>query len=141
MTCIFCSIIDGDAPATRIFEDDVAVGFLDITPLFPGHVLVVPRQHVITLPELAPDAVGPFFERVRRVAEIVPAALGCQGTFVANNNIVSQSVAHLHLHVVPRTRGDGLRGFFWPRNPYDDDQHRDRIGAQLRAAYEATFGG
>ena len=141
MSCILCSIIAGEAPATVVFEDDVAVGFLDITPLFPGHVLVVPRQHVITLPELAPDAVGPFFERVRRVAEIVPAALGCQGTFVANNNIVSQSVAHLHLHVVPRTRGDGLRGFFWPRNPYDDDQHRDRIGAQLRAAYEATFGG
>ena len=93
-----------------------AVGFLDRTPLFPGHVLVVPRIHVVTLPEL--DDVGPFFEAVQRVAAAIPAALGAQGTFVAMNNVVSQSVPHLHAHVVPRTRGDGLRGFFWPRTKY-----------------------
>jgi histidine triad (HIT) family protein len=92
------------------------VAFLDRTPLFPGHVLVVPVEHVVTLPEL--DAVGPFFERVQRLATVMPRALGAQGTFVANNNIVSQSVAHLHVHVVPRTKGDGLRGFFWPRTKY-----------------------
>jgi histidine triad (HIT) family protein len=114
--CPFCAIVRGESPAEEVLRDDVAVAFLDRTPLFPGHVLVVPVEHVVTLPEL--DAVGPFFERVQRLATVMPGALGAQGTFVANNNIVSQSVAHLHVHVVPRTKGDGLRGFFWPRTKY-----------------------
>ncbi len=101
-----------------VFADDVAVAFLDRSPVFKGHVLVVPRAHVETLVDLDVASVGPFFERVQRVAAAVPAALDAHGTFVANNNVVSQSVAHLHVHVVPRRRKDGLRGFFWPRQKY-----------------------
>jgi histidine triad (HIT) family protein len=116
--CIFCSIVDGAAEAAVVFADDVAVAFLDRSPVFKGHVLVVPRAHVETLVDLDVASVGPFFERVQRVAAAVPAALDAHGTFVANNNVVSQSVAHLHVHVVPRRRKDGLRGFFWPRQKY-----------------------
>jgi histidine triad (HIT) family protein len=114
--CVFCAIVAGEADAEVVYRDDVAVAFLDRTPLFPGHLLVVPTTHVVTLPELTD--VGPFFERIKRMAAAVPLALGAQGTFVANNNVVSQSVPHLHVHVVPRTKGDGLRGFFWPRSRY-----------------------
>jgi histidine triad (HIT) family protein len=133
--CPFCAIVAGTAPAEVVLRDEVALAFLDRTPLFPGHVLVVPVDHVVTLPELT--AVGPFFERVQRVAAVVPDALGAQGTFVANNNIVSQSVAHLHVHVVPRTKGDGLRGFFWPRSKYAAGQAAT-VAATLRAALDAT---
>ena len=126
MACIFCDIAEKKIPAHLVFEDDVALAFLDKTPLFHGHVLVIPRAHVVTLPELATDTVGPFFARVQAIARAVPNALGAQGTFVAMNNVVSQSVAHLHVHVVPRTKGDGLKGFFWPRTKYtSDDQMRD----------------
>ena len=114
--CPFCAIVRGEATAEEVVRDDVAVAFLDRAPLFPGHVLVVPVVHVVTLPELRD--VGPFFERVQRIASVMPSALDAQGTFIANNNVVSQSVAHLHVHVVPRTKGDGLRGFFWPRTKY-----------------------
>lgn len=117
-TCVFCEIVSGRADAEIVFGDDVAVAFLDRSPLFPGHTLVVPRHHVVTLSELSPDDVGPFFRRVQVVAAAMPDALGAEGTFVANNNVVSQSVAHLHAHVVPRRKGDGLRGFFWPRHRY-----------------------
>ncbi|MDO9377480.1 MAG: HIT family protein [Nocardioidaceae bacterium] len=132
-TCLFCRIVAGDEPAHVAFEDDVAVGFLDVRPLFEGHVLVVPRTHVVTLPDLAPDDVGPYFAAVQRVATAVPEAMGAQGTFVAMNNAVSQSVAHLHTHVVPRTRGDGLRGFFWPRTRYADDDAAAEVAARIRA--------
>jgi histidine triad (HIT) family protein len=132
--CVFCSIVAGEAPAEVVHRDDVAVAFLDRTPLFPGHVLVVPTVHVVTLPELTD--VGPFFERVQRVARAVPAALGAQGTFVANNNVVSQSVAHLHVHVVPRTKGDGLRGFFWPRSKYGDGE-ASAVAERLRDVLSA----
>jgi histidine triad (HIT) family protein len=128
-SCPFCAIIAGTAPAEVVLRDDVALAFLDRTPLFPGHVLVVPTDHVVTLPDLV--AVGPFFERVQRVAAAVPPALGAQGSFVANNNVVSQSVAHLHVHVVPRTKGDGLRGFFWPRTKYAAGQAAD-VAERLR---------
>ena len=114
--CVFCRIIAGDAPAEIVWDDDVAVGILDRRPLFHGHTLVVPRRHVVTLADVAPADVGPFFRRVQLIAASMPEATGCTGTFVANNNIVSQSVAHLHVHVVPRVKGDGLRGFFWPRH-------------------------
>jgi len=135
MECVFCAIIDGKSEANEIFSDDVAVAFLDETPLFAGHVLVVPRVHVVTLANLASDVVGPFFERVQRMSVAVVEAMGAQGTFVANNNIVSQSVAHLHVHVVPRTKGDGLRGFFWPRHPYDSDEHRDTVAHMVAETY------
>lgn len=136
MTCLFCGIVAGQRPAQRVFETSAAVGFLDVRPVFKGHVLVVPPAHVETLPELPVDQLGPFFGEVRRTAAAVPAALGATGTFVAVNNIVSQSVPHLHVHVVPRTKGDGLRGFLWPRTRYADDAeaagYRDRIAAAWR---------
>ncbi len=135
--CTFCAIVAGEADAHVVLDDDVAVGFLDVRPLFPGHVLVVPRGHVVTLPDLPVDDVGPLFERARRVAAAVVDVLGAQGSFVAMNNTVSQSVPHLHVHVVPRTRGDGLRGFFWPRTAYDDDAHAAEVAARLRAHLEA----
>ena len=112
---MFCGIVAGTVAADVVLDDDVAVAFLDRSPVFKGHVLVVPRVHVVTLTDLATDSIGPFFERVQRIARAVPSALDAHGTFVANNNVVSQSVAHLHVHVVPRRKRDGLRGFFWPR--------------------------
>ncbi len=114
-----------------VWEDDVAVAFLDRSPLFRGHTLVVPRRHVVTLADLASDEVGPFFLRVQISARHMPEALDAAGTFVANNNVVSQSVAHLHVHIVPRRRGDGLRGFFWPREKYADGE-ADVVADRLR---------
>ena len=134
VACVFCAIACGEAPAVRVFEDDTVLAFLDRTPLFHGHVLVVPKAHVVTLPELPAEQLAPYFASVRRLAEAVPVALGAQGTFVAMNNVVSQSVPHLHTHVVPRTKGDGLRGFFWPRQRYDDDGAMEAVGARIRAA-------
>lgn len=115
---MFCQVVAGAAAADVVLADDHAVAFLDRSPLFPGHVLVVPRRHVVTLPDLPPEELGPFFERVQLLARVLPDALDAQGTFVAANIVVSQSVAHLHVHVVPRRRKDGLRGFFWPRQRY-----------------------
>lgn len=137
--CRFCAIVAGRAPAHVVLDDDVAVGFLDVRPLFPGHVLVVPRAHVATLPDLDRTDVGPYFERVQRVAGAVRDAMGAQGTFVALNNVVSQSVPHLHTHVVPRTKGDGLRGFFWPRTTYESDQQAAAVAARLAAAIAAPL--
>lgn len=132
-SCLFCSIVGGEAPAHVAFEDDVAVAFLDIRPLFHGHVLLVPRRHVETLVDLPPDEVGPLFERARTLAGAMVDALGAQGSFVAMNNTVSQSVPHMHVHVVPRTKGDGLRGFFWPRTTYEDETQAAEIAARIRA--------
>jgi histidine triad (HIT) family protein len=129
--CPFCAISDELAVADLVLSDEVAVAFLDRSPVFPGHVLVIPRQHVVTLTDLPSELVGPFFERVQRIAAAVPVALGADGTFVANNNIVSQSVAHLHVHVVPRRRRDGLRGFFWPRQRYAEGE-ADAIARRIR---------
>jgi histidine triad (HIT) family protein len=131
--CVFCGISGGDA-AHVVLSDEVAIAFLDRRPVFKGHVLVAPRDHAVTLADLPPAAVGPFFLRVQRVSAAMPAALGCQGTFVANNNVVSQSVPHLHVHVVPRTKGDGLRGFFWPRHTYASDDEAAGYAERLRAA-------
>lgn len=131
--CVFCDIVDATEPADEVLRDDVAVAFLDRRPLFRGHTLVVPVRHVVTLADLDPEEVGPFFRRVRAIASAMPAALGADGTFVANNNVVSQSVAHLHVHVVPRTRGDGLRGFFWPRQRYGEGEAADHA-RRLREA-------
>ncbi|MGA9279184.1 HIT family protein [Ilumatobacter sp.] len=132
--CIFCRIIAGTEPGEVVWDDEVAVGILDRRPLFHGHTLVVPRRHVVTLADLDPTEVGPFFLRVQAISAAMPEALGCTGTFVANNNIVSQSVAHLHVHVVPRVKGDGLRGFFWPRTTYTQDE-LERCGTRLREAF------
>ena len=129
--CVFCSIVAGDAPAHVVFSDDVATAFLDVRPLFVGHTLVVPNTHVVTLPELPVDDVGPYFARVQRITAAVEGATGAQGSFVAMNNTVSQSVPHLHVHAVPRSKGDGLRGFFWPRTDYRDDAHMARTAAAI----------
>ena len=124
----------GESPATRVLEDGEVVAFHDVRPLFPGHTLVVPRLHVETLTDLPPAAVGPLFERVRALAAAMEAGLGAQGSFVAMNNRVSQSVPHLHVHVVPRTKGDGLRGFFWPRQRYGSDEEAAAVADRLRSA-------
>lgn len=120
--CLFCGIIAGTTPAAIVVETDDVVGFLDTRPVFKGHVLLVPRQHIATLPELPEPLLVPLFSTAQRVADALTSGLGAQGTFVAVNNVVSQSVPHLHVHVVPRTKGDGLRGFFWPRTKYAADE-------------------
>jgi histidine triad (HIT) family protein len=119
--CVFCDIAAGRVAAHLVLDEPDVVAFLDARPVFKGHVLVMPRDHVVTLPDLPAAAVGPLFRRVSRISAALPVALGAQGTFVALNNVVSQSVPHLHVHVVPRTKGDGLRGFFWPRQKYAGD--------------------
>jgi histidine triad (HIT) family protein len=131
---VFCDIVSGMVPADIVLDDAEAVAFLDARPVFKGHVLVVPRGHVATLADLPAHSVGPFFLRVQRISAVMPAALGAQGTFVAENNVVSQSVAHLHVHVVPRTKGDGLRGFFWPRLRYESPHEAAGYAQRLRAA-------
>ncbi|WP_122260619.1 HIT family protein [Ornithinimicrobium cerasi] len=133
MDCEFCRIVSGDEPAEIVLDTDGVVGFLDTRPVFKGHVLVVPRDHILTLTELPDDQVTPLFSAARGVAAAVRDGLGAQGSFVAMNNTVSQSVAHLHVHVVPRTKGDGLRGFFWPRTKYAEGEAQE-YAARLRAA-------
>lgn len=127
----------GDLPAAVVLDDDCCVAFLDRRPLFPGHSLVVPRAHHETLASLPGALVGPLFSRARRLARAMEDGLGAGGSFVACNNRVSQSVAHFHVHVVPRNPKDGLRGFFWPRHRYDSDAHMEGVAAVLREALAA----
>ncbi len=136
--CIFCSIIEGKLPAEIVHRDENVVAFLDTKPLFHGHVLVVPTKHVVTLGEL--EAVAPFFDRVKELSLAVPAAMDGEGSFVANNNIVSQSVPHLHFHVVPRKKGDGLKGFFWPRRKYAGEELAE-TGIKIRQALDRLRSG
>jgi histidine triad (HIT) family protein len=131
--CAFCSIISGEIPAEIVLDEAEMFAFLDARPVFKGHTLLVPRTHVVTLPDLPADLRDPFLAASQRLATAVVQGLGAQGSFVAMNNVVSQSVAHLHLHVVPRTKGDGLRGFFWPRTKYADGEARE-YAARLRVA-------
>ena len=133
--CAFCAIVAGGTDADLVLDEEDFVAFLDRRPLFKGHVLLVPRRHVVTLPDLPAGLRDGFLEAAQRLATAV-VALGAQGSFVAVNNTVSQSVPHLHLHVVPRTKGDGLRGFFWPRTTYADLDERGAYAARLRAALE-----
>jgi len=130
--CIFCDIVAGVVPAEIVAATDDAAAFLDRSPLFKGHVLVVPRLHVVTLADLPTALLGPYFGLIQRVAAVMPAALDADGTFIAMNNIVSQSVAHLHAHVVPRRRKDGLRGFFWPRQKYADASEAAVFASRLK---------
>ena len=129
--CKFCQIIAGEIPAHFVLDTDDVVAFLDHRPLFPGHTLVLPRAHVETLADLPEDRVGPFFRQVQRVEGAVRTAMEAQGSFVAENNVVSQSVPHLHVHVVPRRRKDGLRGFFWPRTRYASDGEMAAVAARI----------
>jgi histidine triad (HIT) family protein len=134
--CVFCAIVAGEVPASIVVDGPDGMAFLDARPVFKGHVLVVPRAHIGQLTDLPAELVPGYFGLVQQVAAAVPRALGAQGTFVAINNVVSQSVPHLHTHVVPRTKGDGLRGFFWPRHKYASDdeaaEYAKRIAAELR---------
>jgi histidine triad (HIT) family protein len=136
MSCTFCAIVAGELPAAKVLDDELAVGFLDRRPLFHGHVLLVPRAHVMTLPDLPAADVGPFFARVQRLSVAVRDALDAKGTFVACNNVVSKSVPHFHVHVVPRRPKDGLRGFFWPRTTYADAAEAEAVAGRIRAALE-----
>ncbi|HEX4770354.1 MAG TPA: HIT family protein [Bryobacteraceae bacterium] len=125
--CIFCKIASGKMSAYIVYEDTDVVAFLDTHPLFPGHVLVCPREHFVTLSDLPSDLVSPVFCLTQLLSKAVESALDAEGTFVAINNRVSQTVPHLHIHVVPRRRRDGLRGFFWPRQNYVDDNAREAV--------------
>ena len=129
--CAFCEIVAGRAGADVVLDEPDLVAFLDRRPVFRGHLLLVPREHVVTLPDLPADLRDGFLEAAQRLATAVVEGLGAQGSFVAMNNTVSQSVAHLHLHVVPRTKGDGLRGFFWPRTRYAEGEAAEHA-ARLR---------
>lgn len=135
--CLFCGIVAGRVPAPVVLSEEHTFGFLDHRPLFKGHVLLVPREHVVTLPDLPAPLRDPFLASAQRLASAMVTALGAQGSFLAMNNTVSQSVEHLHLHVVPRTRGDGLRGFFWPRTKYVDAAEADAYAARIRSALAA----
>ena len=138
--CAFCAIVAGEAPAHIVLDEGPTMAFLDRRPLFPGHTLLVPRTHVATLDALPPELVTPLFTQAKRLAAAVQRAVDAEGTFVAINNRVSQSVPHLHIHVVPRKRGDGLKGFFWPRHGYRDAAHADRVRDALRAALAGLEG-
>ena len=130
--CAFCRVVAGGEPGHVVLDEPLVVAFLDHRPLFPGHTLVVPRDHIRTLPELPAELLVPYFGAVQRVAAALPGAVGAAGTFVAANNVVSQSVPHLHFHVVPRNPKDGLRGFFWPRRRYESEEEMTAVAAAVR---------
>ena len=132
--CVFCGVITGNVAAPIVFEDASSVAFLDHRPVFPGHCLLVPRDHIETLADLPVNLVGPFFSTTQLLTRAVEQALEAQGTFVAINNRVSQSVPHLHVHIVPRRRKDGLRGFFWPRQRYESDEDMLRVQEAIKSA-------
>lgn len=132
--CTFCRVVSGSISANVVFEDDVSLAFLDHRPLFPGHCLLVPRNHFETLTDLSPNLVAPFFENVQLLAGAVQMALDAEGSFVAMNNRVSQSVPHFHVHIVPRRKKDGLKGFFWPRSKYRDETEIVEVQKLIRSA-------
>ena len=134
MTCAFCEIAKGGRPAFTVLDTEPVLAFLDTRPLFKGHTLLIPRSHIETLADLPGDLLVPFFTAAQRLSAAMETVLGAAGSFVAVNNRVSQSVPHLHLHVVPRGRKDGLRGFFWPRTRYDSDDEAREYADRLRAA-------
>jgi histidine triad (HIT) family protein len=133
-SCSFCEIVKGRDDTQIVFEDEHALAFLDHRPLFPGHSLLVPREHYETLMDLPDELIGPLFADARLLAQAMEHGLEAQGSFVALNNRISQSVPHLHVHVVPRRRKDGLRGFFWPRQKYRDASHAEQTAELLRTA-------
>jgi histidine triad (HIT) family protein len=131
--CVFCAIVRGEVPCFLVLEDELCIAFLDTRPLFPGHTLLVPRAHHETLPDLPAPLVAPLFANAQRIARAMEAGLGAAGSFVAINNRISQSVPHLHVHIVPRRTKDGLKGFFWPRSKYKDDAEAIEHAAKLKA--------
>ncbi len=136
VSCTFCRIVGGELESYGVFEDETSFAFLDRRPLFHGHCLLIPRAHYETLLDLPPELVGPVFANVRLLAQALERGLGAEGTFVALNNRISQSVPHLHIHVVPRRRKDGLRGFFWPRTKYESDEQMREVGEILRSTID-----
>jgi histidine triad (HIT) family protein len=139
-SCPFCDIVAGAAPAAVVFEDEGSLAFLDQRPLFAGHTLLVPRAHIETLPELPAEALHRFFGNTQLLCRAVESAMHAEGSFVAVNNRVSQSVPHLHVHIVPRRRKDGLRGFFWPRTRYEDEQKMAAVQTSIRDAASKLSG-
>jgi histidine triad (HIT) family protein len=138
--CVFCGIVRGETAVSIVFEDEVSLAFLDHRPLFPGHTLLIPRAHHDTLTDLPDELVQPLFENARALARAMQEGLGAAGTFVAMNNVVSQSVPHFHVHVVPRRFKDGLRGFFWPRTRYESDDAREAVAEVLRSSLRTGAG-
>jgi histidine triad (HIT) family protein len=134
MSCVFCQIVAREKDGGVLLDEAGCFAFLDHRPLFPGHALLVPRAHYETLAALPAELIEPFFAQARRLAIAVEAATGAEGTFIAMNNKVSQSVPHLHVHVVPRRKGDGLRGFFWPRQKYASAAEMEEFGERIRKA-------
>ncbi len=134
MNCIFCDIALGRAAAHVVWQDDGSAAFLDARPLFPGHVLLVPKHHIETFGDLPAASIGPLFNTAQTLARAVEKAMNAEGSFVAINNRVSQSVPHLHIHIVPRRKGDGLRGFFWPRTKYSSEEQAAQTAQAIRAA-------
>jgi histidine triad (HIT) family protein len=135
-SCAFCRIISSEVSARLVFEDEISLAFLDHRPVFPGHCLLIPKDHFETLTDLPAQLIGPFFKNAQLLNRAVESALEAHGTFVAINNRVSQSVPHLHIHVVPRRRKDGLKGFFWPRYPYKSEEEADAVQSAIRRATE-----
>lgn len=138
-SCAFCRVVADDDPQVLVYRTDAVAGFLDIRPVFHGHVLLVPRAHHETLDQLPAALAGPLLTATQITMRALQQAVGAQGAFVASNNVVSQSVPHVHWHVVPRTRGDGLRGFFWPRHPYTDEAEMQQVRDRIRAAVDAIM--
>lgn len=131
-SCVFCKIVAGEVPAHMVHEDETTIVFLDNGPLFPGHCLVCPKKHYDTMYDVPKAMLGPLFSTTQLVGKAIEQGLGAEGTFVAINNKVSQSVPHLHVHVIPRNRKDGMKGFFWPRRPYRDHDEAAETAAMLR---------
>src|ERR1700716_2954733 len=132
--CVFCGIVAGTVTAPIVFEDDTSLAFLDHRPVFPGHCLLIPKTHFDTLADLPAWLVSPFFTNAQKMARAIEQTLDAEGTFVAINNRVSQSVPHLHVHIVPRRRKDGLKGFFWPRHKYESDEQMLQIQEAIKSA-------
>lgn len=132
MSCKFCEVAAKTRDSAIVFEDNVSLAFLDQRPLFPGHCLLIPREHLKTLSDLDDDLIARIFLNTQLLARAVEEAMDAEGTFIALNNKVSQSVPHLHIHIVPRNKKDGLRGFFWPRNPYRNAEHMEKVRQRLR---------
>ncbi len=137
MPCLFCEVVNREVSASIVFQDDISLAFLDHRPLFPGHSLLVPKNHFETLSDLPLALIGPFFKNVQLLARAVELALEAEGSFVAMNNRVSQSVAHFHVHIVPRRKKDGLKGFFWPRNKYENEAELLGVQKSIQAAIDA----
>jgi histidine triad (HIT) family protein len=140
-SCKFCRILSGELASWAVLEDQFCTAFLDIRPLFHGHCLLVPRTHYETLTDLPDSVVGPFFSDAKLLCRAVEKGMDAEGTFLAINNTISQSVPHLHVHVVPRRRKDGLKGFFWPRRPYRDEEQVRETAERIRSAVEELKSG